>query len=91
MIRLPEAWLTRHALDRARQMGVTTDRAVRIAHDPHTVLPDPQGNPARRFLWSRAEPDLALIADITSAAIVTVLWWSPDRPFTREEGEATTA
>ena len=65
--------LTKHALDRSLEMGVTRERVVSAIEHPETDYP---GRPGRRCDQRRVatRDGLAIVYSPTSSLVITVLW-----------------
>lgn len=63
--------LTRHARDRAAEMGVAIDDVTAVADDPATEYPGRTGPDTRRV---RVRHPLAVVVDVANNAIITVMW-----------------
>jgi hypothetical protein len=75
-----------HARERAAQMGISTKVAKRIVRNPTMVLPDFQGREDRRFMFSRDEPEYAVVVEESDAprpTVVTILYYMPESRFER--------
>lgn len=75
-----------HARDRCVEMGISTKVAKRIVRNPTMVLPDFQGNPDRRFVYSDVEPEYAVVIcqeDGEPDTVITVLYYTPQERFER--------
>lgn len=69
----PRYVLTRHALDRALEMGVTRARVVAAIEEPETDYPGrPGGRCDQRRVATR--DGLAIVYSPTSSLVITVLW-----------------
>lgn len=73
----PRWFLSRHALDRATQMGLDRARVVEALHEPDVEWPSHQG---RRIA---VRESLAVVFEPASHVVITVLWhteaeWSRD-------------
>lgn len=80
--------MSAHALDRCREMNISTKVAKRIWRNPSVTRPDAPGGSHRLAVWSTVEPDYAIIVDPDTpdgkAVVITVLY---SEEFTRPEKE----
>lgn len=69
----PRYILTKHALDRSVQMGVTRSQVVSVIAEPETDYPGRlDGRSEYRRVATR--DDLAVVYSPTSSLVITVLW-----------------
>lgn len=82
----PRWFLSTHALDRMREMGVTRDDVEQTLRCPRFDVPDlKHGTGDRR----RAYGD-RLVVPYAGDVVISVLWRSDDKPFVRPERNTTT-